>query len=346
MKYLLYGANGYTAKLIIEEALRRQHDIILAGRSKDKILAVARQYDLPYRIFNLDGATKTFINDVDAVLNAAGPFAKTAEPLVKACLASGTHYLDITGEVEVFETLKQYHDQAKEKDMMILPGIGFDVIPTDCLAVYLKEQMPDATHLQLAFTSENSVMSHGTAITAVSKLGENGLTRENGVLKEVRIAHKHMEVDFGEVKRIVGTIPWGDVSTAYTSTGIPNIEVYTAMPASTIRMMKLSWLINPILRTSWVKSLAKKWVNKNLTGPDEEQNQKGFALLYGKVCNNHNEIVARLKCPEVYRFTALASCEIMDKVLKSKIKVGYQTPATTYGWQFINEIEGCRFYEI
>jgi short subunit dehydrogenase-like uncharacterized protein len=340
MKYLLYGANGYTGQLIIKESLERGLQPILAGRTQTKIEALATNYGLSYQVFDLSDSKRieAQLEGVRLCLNAAGPFSRTAKPLAEACIRTQTHYLDITGEIEVFEQLKELDEQAKRQGLTVMPGAGFDVVPSDCLANYLKEQMPDAQSLELAFTSVGGGVSHGTAHTMLEGLGKGGLIRENGRLKAVKLGHKSKRIDFGDFSRTVATIPWGDISTAYTSTQIPNIAVYTGIPRKTLRLLKYQTLFNPILRSSLVKRLGQKWIDKNLHGPSEAQNQKGKSYLHGVVDNGHQSKSALLICAEGYLLTALCSVDIARKVLEEDFKVGYQTPAMAYGWRLILEI--------
>lgn len=348
MKYLLYGANGYTAQLIIKRSLELGLQPVLAGRNKDKIEKVANDYKLPFQVFSLENEQDIIkqLQGFEVCLNAAGPFSKTALPMVMACIAGKTHYLDITGEVSVFEDLKVMGAKALKAGLMLMPGAGFDVVPSDCLANYLKEKMPDAKALELAFTSIGGALSHGTATNMVESLGEGGMTRENDQLKKVQLAHKHKKIDFGRFTRNMATIPWGDISTAYTSTGIPNIDVYTSIPLNVVYLLKFQSFFNPILKTSMVRNWAQKWVDKNLYGPNEEANKKGRSFLYGKVSNGQKEQEAILECVEGYFLTALCSVAITKRILEKDFKPGYQTPAMAYGWQFILEMKGSEIRDI
>lgn len=345
MQYLLYGANGYTAQLIIKESLKVGLQPVLAGRTASKIEPIAQEYNLPFRVFDLSTPSQIEANlaDFDLCLNAAGPFSKTARPMMEGCIATGTHYLDITGEVEVFEAVKSMGAAASAKGVMLMPGTGFDVVPSDCLANYLKSKMPDATELELAFTSIGGGLSRGTASTMVESLGEKGWVRRAGKMTQVPLAHKSKRIDFGGFARWMATIPWGDVSTAYTSTGIPNIEVYTSIPKKTIRMLKWQGLFNPLLRTKWVKNMAQKRIDKKVTGPSEKQNQTGRSHLHGLVRNGNAAKSAFLTCAEGYLLTALCSVNIIQKVLTGNYTAGYQTPAMAYGWELILEIPGSEF---
>lgn len=349
MKVLLYGATGYTAQLIIKDFLNKGMSPVLAGRSKEKLEKLAQKYQLDYLCFDLQKIDKIAeqLNGFAICLNAAGPFSQTAKNMIEGCLLSKTHYLDITGEIGVFELAKSYDKKAKEAGIMIMPGVGFDVVPSDCLANYLKEKMPDATHLELAFTSIGGALSHGTASTMVENLGEGSAARVDGKITKVPVGHLSKKIDFGEIKHYAMTIPWGDVSTAYTSTGIPNIVVYTGVPKNSIKMMKFQKLFNPILRTKFVKNLAQNYIDKKLYGPSDEQNKKGKSYLWGEVKNQAKETkTALLICKEGYILTALCSVLISQKVLSNNFKLGYQTPASAYGYTLILEIEGSKFTDV
>jgi short subunit dehydrogenase-like uncharacterized protein len=348
MTYLLYGANGYTAQLIIKESIKKGLKPVLAGRNKEKIEAVALKYGLDFSIFDLENETllKEKLSSFSLCLNAAGPFSKTAYALAKACIATNTHYLDITGEIAVFEQIKKLDKEAKEKEVMLMPGIGFDVVPSDCLANYLKEKLPDAEQLELSFTSLDGGLSHGTATTMLSELGSKSVSRKDGKLTEVNLAHKTKTVDFGKFTTMVATIPWGDISTAYTSTQIPNIDVFTKIPRNVIGMLKYQWLINPLLKSSIFKKIAQSWVDRNIYGPSESSNRKGKSYLHGVVKNTTSEISARLTCSEGYLLTAQCSVNILQKVLNKHFSSGYQTPAMAYGWKLIMEIPGSELYDV
>lgn len=348
MNFLLYGANGYTAKLIIQESLKAGLNPVLAGRSESKLKKVAEHFKLDYIVFDLSDKQVIMeaLKDFSLCLNAAGPFSQTAKVMIEACLASNTHYLDITGEIAVFELAKSYHKAAQEAHLCVMPGVGFDVVPSDCLANFLHYHLPDATHLELAFTSIGGGLSHGTASTMVESLGEGSAARVDGKIKKVPLGHLSKKIDFGEVKHYCMTIPWGDVSTAFTSTKIPNICVYTGVPKRSIQMMKFQSLFNPLLRTSIVKKIAQNWVDKNLEGPSEKENEQGQSLLWGKVWNDKQSVEARLKCREGYLLTALCSVHITQKILNGEFKAGYQTPASAFGYQLILDIAGSEMKRI
>lgn len=340
---LLYGANGYTGVLIAKYAAQYGLQPILAGRREEAIKPLANELNLPYKIIDINNAAqlKEALNGIKLVIHAAGPFADTAKQMIDACLQTGTHYLDINGDISVFETIKRYDAAAKEKNIMLLPGAGFDVVPTDCMALRLKNKLPDATHLKLAFASVGGGISHGTAMTMASKLGYGGAARENGKIVRQALGKEGMWVDFGENKLFVMSIPWGDVSTAYYTTGIPNIQAYTAIKPGIYRMMKLQGTFNWLLRMEWVKNMIRKKIKKRPAGPSDEMRSKAKSFVWGEVRNTRGEVISdHFTCADGYTLTAHSCLIIAKKILEENFKPGYQTPATCYGEGLVKEIPG------
>lgn len=345
-KIILYGANGYTGKLIARMA--REHNIepILAGRREEAVRPMAEELGMEWAVADLSDSTAldNLLAKASMVLHAAGPFKHTARPMIEACIRNGKHYTDITGEIMVYETAKRYDEQARAKNIMLMPGVGFDVVPTDCMALHLKNRMPDATHLKLAFAGLGSGLSHGTATTMAEGMGQKSAARIDGKITAVPLGHKGMYVDFGVKKLFVMTIPWGDVSTAYTTTGIPNIETYTAQSPRTYKMLKYQWAFNWLLRTSFMKNRQLKKIRSRPAGPSDEQRAKSISLVWGEATNAKGEKVeGKLKCAEGYTLTAISSLLIARKILDGNFKPGYQTPAGCYGEGLVLEVPGSSF---
>jgi short subunit dehydrogenase-like uncharacterized protein len=313
---------------------------ILAGRNAIAIEELAKKHHLDYRVFALDETARldASLQEVDMVLHCAGPFSITSRTMVEACLRNKKHYTDITGEISVFESMAALDDRAKASEIMVMPGVGFDVVPSDCLARHLKDRLPSATHLSLAFYGMGRI-SHGTQATMTMNVGRGGAIRKDGKITPVIAAWKSREIDFGEVKKLGVTIPWGDVSTAYYSTGIPNIEVFTVMPKQNLKMLKLSRYLGWLLATKPVQDYLQKQIPPG--GPSDEERAKGKTLLWGEASDlNGNRVVSRMQGPEGYTITALAALKIAQKILDGNFKTGFQTPAKAYGAELVMEIEG------
>lgn len=338
---LLYGANGYTGRIIVDLARAQGIPLILAGRSEVQIRELAQETELQHRIFSLDdpAEVQAGLAGIAVVLHCAGPFSRTAMPMAEACIATGTHYLDITGEIAVLERLKhKLGAAASQASVMLLPGVGFDVVPSDCLARYLADGCPNADTLTLAFALQGG-LSHGTATTAVENIGEGGAVRRDGKITAVPAAWDTREFDFGHGPRSATTIPWGDVSTAHHSTSIPNISVYMAIPPSMRRMMFVSRYLGWALASPPGQWLLKLLIPK--TGPDQATRTAGWSVVVGEARSKYGgHAAARLTCPEAYQLTAVAALHIATAVQGGAFTPGYQTPSSAFGPDLVLDLPG------
>lgn len=332
--WLIYGATGFTGRLIAAEAVRRGLSPILAGRRGEAVFALAEELKLPARVFTLDSPddARRGIEDVRLVLHCAGPFVRTSAPMVDACLTLHAHYLDITGEIPVFESILGRDDEAKAAGVALVPGVGFDVVPTDCLAALLLQDIPDAVNLDLAFTGERGSWSAGTLKTAIEAMPGAGAVRRDGRIVAVPLAFDVRDIVFSCGRRTTVTVPWGDVSTAFHTTGIPNIRVYTGMPPQQINQMRQLAKVLPAMRVTAFKRLAQWWVGRSVKGPDAKTRATARAYLWGRASNERGLAVTRtMETPEGYTLTALAAVECVSRVLAGRIKPGAWTPARAFG---------------
>jgi short subunit dehydrogenase-like uncharacterized protein len=343
--WVLYGANGYTGELAAREAVRRGLAPVLAGRNAPAVEALARELGLPCRIFDLGdpAAVRSGIQGAAAVLHCAGPFVRTAAPLADACLAERAHYLDITGEIAVFEALLSgpRGSQARAAGIALLPGVGFDVVPSDCLAARLAAALPDATHLALAFTGDGGGWSRGTLKTAIESFPHAGAVRRDGRITPVPLAAKSRQLEMGGRRRNVVTIPWGDIATAWRSTGIPNIEVYTGMPPAVARRLRRMTPFLPVLGLGPVKRWLQRRVDRRAPGPDAQARATARTYLWGEVRNAAGRTVtATLETPEAYAFTAVSAVACVEKVLAGEVPPGSWTPSQAFGADFVDSLPG------
>lgn len=340
--WMLYGANGYTGELIAREAVRRGMQPILAGRNTARIDALARELGLGGRVFALDDAQALAqgLMGVGLVLHCAGPFSATAAPMIEACLKARAHYLDITGEIGVFEHAQQLHARAETAGVVLCPGVGFDVIPTDCVAASLKAALPDATYLALGFDSRSG-FSPGTAKTSVEGLAQGGKIRCDGTLVTVPLAHGVRRIDFGDGEKLAMTIPWGDVSTAYYSTGIPNIEVYIPGSPTMIANARRANYIRWLLGLGFVQNLIKRRIGKTAKGPDTATRDKLPTWVWGEATNAKGEKkTARIKTVNGYSLTVTGSLAVVEHLLSRTVPGGAYTPSKLVGADLVTRLPG------
>lgn len=343
--WMIYGANGYTGELAAREAAARGERPVLAGRNAETVAALARELGLEHRAFPLDDPSVLArgIEGMAAVLHCAGPFARTSRAMVAACLTVRAHYLDITGEIAVFEKVLARGQEAREAGVALLPGVGFDVVPSDCLAARLAEALPDATSLTLAFASDRGTVSRGTMKTMIESLPAAGAVRRGGKIVPVPVAWDAREVDFGGRlgKRWAMTIPWGDVSTAWHSTGIPDIRVYTGTPRSGVRRLRLIAPLLPLAGWKPLKRYLQSRVDRRAAGPSEELRQTARTYLWGEVRNAAGaRVTARLETPEAYHLTAVSAVECARRAAAGEVEPGAWTPSKAFGARFVDGLPG------
>ncbi len=336
--FFIYGAYGYTGRLITEHAVKQGLSPIIGGRDAAKTEALAKRHELDFVVLNANDSEKwdEVLTKVSLVLNCAGPFALTVKDIVPKCIEHSVHYLDITGEIEVFEYIQSLGQQAMDKSTVLMPGVGFDVVPTDCLSAQLHHKLPTTTHLELAFQGTSGV-SRGTALSMARRYHAGGTIRENGHMKTVPLAYQDKIIPFGEKERLCVTIPWGDVFTAYYSTQIENIKVYTGVSEKTLKSLRTYKKFKVLAKTSLAQWIFKKVIKSKIDGPSAIKRATCITHLWGKASDNTTgqTVVAELTTPESYHLTALTAIESTIRVLKGKCLPGYQTPVTAFGKDFI-----------
>lgn len=343
MQWMLYGATGYTGRLVIEEALKHGHKPLIAGRNPDKLQALANLYDLDFVAFTLDDvATVTeAISNVDVVYHAAGPFIETSDVMIRACLATKTHYLDITGELPVFEKTFSYDDAARKNGIALVSGAGFDVVPTDCLVAHVAEQVPAATHLEIGLNAFSGT-SAGTAKSMFGMLDMSGAIRREGVLvnKMPGSISKMIPLSSGKQRGIA--IPWGDLSTAYHSTGIPNITAYMVMPTAALMLTRFSVLFLPLMKLGFVQDQLRGFMDSTLKGPDKQTRDTQRTFIWAKATDAHGfSAESWLETVEVYRYTAEIAIHAVEQIF-DKHPIGALSPAQAFGKDFALLVEGTR----
>jgi short subunit dehydrogenase-like uncharacterized protein len=339
--WLLYGANGFTGRLIAAEAVRRGLRPVLAGRDREAISVMAASLGLEHRVFALTDDVEAQVVGYAAVLHAAGPFSSTSARMVEACLRTRTHYLDLNGDIAVFEQIFARAAEAEQQGCVLLPGVGFDVVPTDCVAAALKRALPDAERLELAWGGDLAP-SAGTSKASLEIIPRGGAVREGGQVRVVPTAWRTLDVPFPDGPARAVTVPWGDVATAYRSTRIPNIAVYAAMPRRMIVTFKMLRPLFPVLRVGFVRRALGRIIEWTVRGPSERALATGRTFIWGRATNAAGEVwTATASGPDGYRLSALAAVEAMERTLAGRIAPGAHTPATALGAGFLATLPDC-----
>lgn len=341
-KWLIYGAYGYSGKLIARAARDQGMRPLLAGRNESKLAPLGEALGLNTVCLDLNDSERlrNVVSGVDLVLHCAGPFSSTSAAMLTACLAGHSHYLDITGEISVFRAAHARNHEAERAGVVVCPGVGFDVIPTDCIAARLHEELPGATQLALGFDSQ-SILSPGTAKTAVEGLGNGGAVRRGGQLEPVPLAWQTRKIDFGRGEKLAMTIPWGDVATAYYTTGIPDIEVYVPASPRLVRRLRQLNRVRGILKLGPVQNLLKRQAQKKMPGPDADTLEQDQTFVWGEASDAAGRsVTARVVTANGYKVTAHGAVAIAKRVLSQPARGGYFTPSLLMGTNFVSSLPG------
>lgn len=317
-KLMIYGATGYVGCMAAEYAKAHGLDIVIAGRSHDKVRALAAELDVPYCVFTPDAPMAGSLDGVGVLVNFAGPFAQTANVLMRGCIKAGVDYLDITAEIDVYRLAERLGAEAAGSGVMLLPGVGWDVVPTDCLAVHVARRVQDPQSLSIALQVAGS-MSRGSALSVSEIIGAGLLARIDGQLVATPDAQPR-HFDFGDGLEVCAPLSFGDLVTGWHSTGIPNIFVFVHFSGEPFPEGDHSQLPD---------------------GPNTQQREAHRARAVAEV-TGADGTVARSVIETVngYTYTPLAAVEAARRVLSGERRAGFETPAKLLGVGFADSIAG------
>ncbi len=392
--WLIYGAYGYTGRRIARAAVARGLRPILAGRDERRLCSLGNELDCPIRVFALGRASSRqadvggdlshiavksarcahgkrlaervahadgHLDGVRLVLNCAGPFCRTAPDCIAACLAARAAYLDITGEIDMIEMAAAQHARAVEAGVCLIPAVGFDVVPSDCLAARLHELLRErartkaslsetrlasareaatgeAVRLQLAFWSSDT-LSPGTARTAWETAWAGAQARVDGRIRRVSAA-RLLRVPFHDRPRDAMLVPWGDVASAYYTTGIPNIEVYAALPRPVLWLRRLQWLA-PLAGLPGLRQTVSWVIRHAVRGPGDDALARSRAEFWGRATDAQGRSVeATMSTIGGYALTVRTALAAVERVLRGDVPPGFHTPARAFGVHFAEEAAG------
>ena len=317
---LIYGATGYTGRLITSHVKNLGLNFIVAGRDGLKVADLGESLDVPSRIFDLENEHQidTHLNGIRVLLNCAGPFMRTAKPLTQACIRNGVHYLDIAAELDSYHLAERYSEDARAANVMLLPGCGGSVAMLGCLAAYATDSISNPVSIDVALHVAGA-MSRGSAISAAENMTGECLQRLGGKLVN-QDATSTALFDFdngnGEVQCFPVTLP--DLITIEKATSALNIRTFVHVSGDAFPDESLDCLPD---------------------GPTKEQRER--APYHASVCVTSQDETSKravLHTVNGYTFTAMASAEAARRVLAGEVEAGFQTPAGLFGPKFVYSI--------
>ena len=339
---LIYGATGYTGRLVVEGALRLGLRPVLGGRNHAKLAALAGPLGLEYRVAPLAFATRldAALEGIRVVLHAAGPFAETAQSMAEACIRVGAHYLDLTGEADVIEDLARRHAEARARGVMLMPAVGFDVVASDCLAAYVARQFPTAERIRFGIRGLG-LISRGSAKTFIGHGGRPIWVRWNGRLVPAPAPIRERTFDYGDGPTNSVNMNWGDVTAAYYTTGVPNVEVYFESTPLLRAILASHRALGGLLSTPAIQFWGRLQTEFMPDGPTEEERARVQTVIVVEAEDGAaRRAAARQRGPQAYTFTAMSAPEVARRALLGDVELGFQTPGRVYGPDFPLQFDG------
>lgn len=343
---MIYGANGFTGRLIAKEAAARGLQPILAGRNREQIEALGRELGCKTRVFDLAGDVAAQLSGVSVVLHCAGPYIATSEPMLAACIKTRAHYLDITGEIYVFQRIYAMDAELKAAGIMAVPGVGFDVVPTEGVAVLLKERMPDATRVRVVMRADRPAMSRGTLKSSIEILPQGTLVREDGELRPAPARRELQSVEFRDGSFKVVPFTAGELMTIHRSTGIANIEVGMAgTPEETKPLVQLQKL-SGLMRFKAARWLLQRLVDATAKDPTATDIQTIRSHIRGDAWTASGvQLTLFLDIPQGYAFTAISALACVQRALAPNAPTGALAPSQLTGSAALLALPGVVLHE-
>ncbi|KAI0904960.1 hypothetical protein F4823DRAFT_165147 [Ustulina deusta] len=326
-KLMIYGATGYTGRIACQHANSLGLRVVLGGKSRDKLAELAAQLAATYLMFSVDDpeAIASALKDIEVLLNCAGPFGKTAEPLMVACIEQGVHYLDVSAELFSYQVAEKLDEKARRCGVMLLPGCGGSVAMLGCLVLHALQSVEQAVSIDVALCVAGP-MSRGSAITARDSLSPECLQRREGSLVQQDI-NDTQQFDFDDGNGAVSCLPvtLPDLITIWKSTGVFNIRTFVRVSADSFPTVDLAALPD---------------------GPTAEQREASpYHAAVAVTARDGTTKRAVLHTVNGYTFTGIASVEAAKSVLTGEVKGGFQTPAVVFGKDFVERVTGSRIVD-
>ena len=315
---LIYGATGYTGRMAAQRARALGLPFEIGGRNRQALVDFAEQLGVPYRVFEADADAAHSLSGISVLLNFAGPFAHTAPALMAACIEARVDYLDITAEINIYRLAEQLSVPAAAAGVMLLPGVGWDVVPTDSLAAHAVQRVANPLALSIALQVPGS-MSRGSAMSVGEIIGAGVLARIDGELVSTPGAQPR-HFDFGDGAVLCVPLSFGDLVTGWHTTRIPNIAMFVHISGDAFPEGDLSLLPD---------------------GPSAQERDAHRARAVVEVmAQDGSRVCSRIETVNGYSYTPLAAIEAARRVLDGDRWAGFATPVGVFGSGFAESIPG------
>lgn len=344
-KWMIYGAYGFTGSKLAKLAADSGMKPIIAGRDALKTKRLALSLGLEFEVFNLedDSHIESKLKDIDLLYNLAGPYCKTAPTLVEACLRTKTHYMDLTGDIEIYDFLYSLDDVAKDNGVLIMPGVGFNIVATECVAAHTVKKLPECDSLDIVMATR-AKPSKGTFKQMIALLPRGGFEIKDNTLEPSEIKKTDIEVKYPDKKRTSFLIPIGELIACHKSMKIANIRTHYALSATWAAMADtMIDIITKFSSKSYGKKVLSSFADSYAKGPSEESMLEDKSYVYARASTELGLYAeTMIKTPEPYYFTVQIAIIAIQKVLDGDY-AGALTPVEAFGSSFVFEVEGVEY---
>jgi short subunit dehydrogenase-like uncharacterized protein len=345
---MVYGATGFSGRPIAERLCEAGHDVVVAGRSETKVRELAGALDAPSRVFGLEDPAEIALGlrGIGVVVHAAGPFLDTAAPMIEGCARTGAHYLDLSGEWPVFAFAQRLGPLAAEAGVMLMPGVGYLIVISDCLAAYAATRVPEATLLRIAVAQPPTPLSRGTFRSALDLMASRVIVRRCGAVRAIPLGDLRRSFNFGAGERASLGFSWPDVITGQHTTGIANIEAYVEAPAA----FRLAWRFGAQAAQAFGDE-AFRAASAPMTALWPE---RPSAVALGR--SSHSVVVEAVdpwrratrfgvRTADGYSVTTATATAVVERVLAGAHAPGFQTPAGLFGAVLMWDLDCASLYD-
>jgi len=343
VSWILYGATGVTGTLIADAAIRRGHRPVLAGRSAARLRPLAQRWDTPWQAVDVDDGPglARLVGGAPLVLLAASPLHRTSLPVVRACLAAGVHYLDVSNETAIFDSVYDLDGAARRAGVTLLPGVGFGAVAADTLARHVADRLPGAASLDLTLYPYTAGASPGARANALRVAAGGGLVRRGGHPTPVPLGAGARRTSGPAVRHTVLPVPTGELSAAYRTTGIDDITVSLpiGLPPPLVRLV--APLLGLLARSAAVQRRTASRPRRPL--PPADPTRRGYVCARARAADGR-ELTAWLETGEGYAFTAASAVRAVEAVLAAAVP-GAHSPGALLGADFVLDIPGTRRFD-
>ncbi len=329
------GATGKGGRAIASELIGGDADVVLLGRDHDRLAAVAA---------SLGGQNRTILSSGPAelvaliaaekptvVVNTIGPFGETSTPLARACLAAGSHYVDLANELQPVQALLNMDADARNGGVTLVTGAGFGVLATEALVIELGSDRPAAARATVAAMPAVDGLGSAVLASVVDAVAYGGRRYRDGRLVRTRLGAEHAWIPLPDLPAIQGlAVPTGELEAARRASGADDVVAFSSeMPSGrTVRAVLpvlsallavqpvragAQWLVNHVRLTPPVKSGDISWAYARLEWPD----------------GTHRE--AWLRAGEGYSFTARVAAHTATQISDGQVDPGAFTPGVLFG---------------